>query len=227
MSKIFQTKEWAELNSHLNPIWINGYLFFRIKDNLLYAKGNVSPLATKENFVIKMCHQEYPGFYKYNKEFIADLTKENKFSKWTRKIIRKAEKEGYIIKENIDMIYARELYMKNFKDSFPDSYWFSNLFKSVGIYKDEKLLGFMTYMNYEDESYVILHAIDKENIKEGNYLLVSKLFDILRVQGIKKVSCGDACNDGLAGFKKRFYDEVLCYDYTNDWLRKIKWRLFK
>lgn len=229
MSKIFQSKPWAELNQHLNPIWIGGNLFFRT-GGVLYAKGNIEHTFTiKEKFVIKMCKTKLLHYFsKPNIEYIADLTKEKPFSKWTRKIIRGALKKGFVIKEEIDMNEARALYVKNFKDH-PDSYWnnLKELSKSIGIFLEGKLIGFITYMNQEDECYMVLHCVDKERIGEGNYLLVSSLFDYLRAKGIKLVSCGDAERDSLAYFKAKFFDEVPCFDYTNDCKRKIKWGLAK
>jgi hypothetical protein len=228
MSKIFQSEAWAKLNEHLNPIHFRNDLFFKI-GKTLYTKGDVSEnFTTDKKFVIKICRTKLPYFSKPNIEYVADLTKNNLFTKWTKKIIRKASKEGYVIKENIDMNDIRALYIKNFKDH-PDSYWknLTELSSNMCIYKNKELVGIVVYMNQDDESYMILHCISKEKIGKGNYFLLSTLLDILRERGIKSFSCGDAEREGLANFKRRFFDEVPCYDYTNDWRRKLKWTLKK
>lgn len=223
MSKIFQSKLWAELNQHLNPVWIDGYLFFKTGD-VLYTKGEVNPCFIKEKFVIRMCSVKYPFFSKSNIEYIADLDNLH-LSKWTRKIIRGTLKDGFEIREgDINIKDAKALYAKAWGE-IPQN-WDKGT-KKISIYKNNRLLGFVTYITQDNESYMMLHCIDKDNIGEGNYLLISSLFDSLKKQGVRFVSAGDAANKGIAIFKKKFFQEIPCWDYTNDLLRQIKWRLIK
>jgi len=227
MTKIFQSQQWANLNAHLNPIWVDGKLFFKT-NGILYTKGDVNPnyVGIKGKFVIKMCNTEYPFFSKSNIEYIADLDNLN-LSKWTRKIIRGTLRRGYEIKENFDLDEAKEVYIKEF--GFLPKNWgkMKTDSKNIGVYLNGRLLGFTNYINQDNESYMLLHSIDKDNIGEGNYLLMHALFESLKKQGIRFVSCGDAANPGIANFKKKFFNEIPCWDYTNDLLRQIKWRLTK
>ena len=227
MTKIFQSEAWAKLNEHLNPVWIGNNLFFRT-GGILYTKGDVTEdFKTKEKFLIQICKTKLPYFSRPNIDYVADLTKPIDFPKWTRKMIRKAINSNITTKdESIEEIrkFCSVLGVEN----NPDSYWnnLKELSHNLVAVKDNKIIAVIVYMVQDDEAYGIL----QHNLKEegtATYLLIDNLFNILKQQGIKSVSFGDAANKGIAEFKKKFFEEVPCWDYTNDALRKLKWQLKK